>query len=158
MPEPQQLGIRAMSVTYTTGHSNAGSLTHWAGPGIEPASSWMLVMFINHWATMGTPQITNFLGVKFFFKSTLMIGIGACFKHTCLAKWKVDNSMAVFPLQIFYYTDLLNCRVRKAHGCKEVSLGRLWPDIVWKRKLAHTWEGCPCPEVLWVQAKRPQGW
>ena len=26
--EPQQLGIRAMSATYTTAHSNAGSLTH----------------------------------------------------------------------------------------------------------------------------------
>ena len=26
--EPQQLGVRAMSVTYTTAHSNTGSLTH----------------------------------------------------------------------------------------------------------------------------------
>ena len=30
-------------------------LTHWARPGIEPASSWMLVGFLTHWATMGTP-------------------------------------------------------------------------------------------------------
>ena len=28
------------SVTYTTGHSNAGSLTHWARAGIEPETSW----------------------------------------------------------------------------------------------------------------------
>ena len=27
-------------------HSNAGSLTHWARPGIEPVSSWLLVRFI----------------------------------------------------------------------------------------------------------------
>ena len=27
-PEPQQHGIRAASVTYTTAHGNAGSLTH----------------------------------------------------------------------------------------------------------------------------------
>ena len=35
-----------LCLTYTTAHSNAGSLTHWARPGIEPASSWVLVRFI----------------------------------------------------------------------------------------------------------------
>ena len=44
-----------MTVTYTTAHGNTGSLTHWTRPGIEPATSWFLVKFINHWATMGTP-------------------------------------------------------------------------------------------------------
>ena len=29
---------------------------HWARPGIELASSWMLVRFINRWATKGTPE------------------------------------------------------------------------------------------------------
>ena len=29
-------------------HGNAGSLTHWARPGIEPTSSWILVRFVNH--------------------------------------------------------------------------------------------------------------
>ena len=28
-------------------HSNTGSLIHWVRPGIEPASSWILVRFIN---------------------------------------------------------------------------------------------------------------
>ena len=42
-------------MTYTTAYSNARSLTHWARPGIEPVSSWMLVRFVNWWATMGTP-------------------------------------------------------------------------------------------------------
>ena len=50
-PEPQQCGIRAMSATYTKVHGNAGSPTHWARTGIEPATSWFLVGFINHWAT-----------------------------------------------------------------------------------------------------------
>ena len=36
--------------------SNARSLTHWAGPGIELKSSWLLVRFANHWATTGTPD------------------------------------------------------------------------------------------------------
>ena len=56
MPEPQQLcGIRAVSAAYTTAHSNTGSLTHWARSGIEPATSWFLVGFINYCATTGTP-------------------------------------------------------------------------------------------------------
>ena len=48
--------------TYTTAHSNAGSLTHWVGPGIEPSSSRILVMLITHWATMGT--LHTFLTIK----------------------------------------------------------------------------------------------
>ena len=39
--------IQASSVTYNTAHSNAGSLTHWARPGIEPTTSWSLVGFIS---------------------------------------------------------------------------------------------------------------
>ena len=47
-PEPQQYQIRrAMSATYTTVHSTTRSLTHWGRPGMEPASSWMLVIFIS---------------------------------------------------------------------------------------------------------------
>ena len=56
MPQPQQRGIRAASVTYTTAHSKAGSLIHWARPRIKPATSWFLVRFINHCATVGTPS------------------------------------------------------------------------------------------------------
>ena len=43
-----------------TAHGNGGSLTHWVRPGIKPTSSWILVGFVNHWATMGIP-------VFFFF-------------------------------------------------------------------------------------------
>ena len=42
-----------MSATFSTACSN--TLTHSAGPVIEPASSWMLVGFLPHWATTGTP-------------------------------------------------------------------------------------------------------
>ena len=54
-PEPQQHQIQAASVTHTTAHGSAGSLTHRARPGIEPATSWFLVGFVNHGATTGTP-------------------------------------------------------------------------------------------------------
>ena len=42
--QPQQCGIWASSLTCTTAHSKARS--QWAGPGIEPASSWILVGFV----------------------------------------------------------------------------------------------------------------
>ena len=63
-PQPQQRGIWAMSVTYTTAHGNARSLTHGWRPGSEPASSWILVRWINHWATMETPIWYQYRGHK----------------------------------------------------------------------------------------------
>ena len=44
---PQQRRIRAASVTYTTVHGNARSLTHGVRPGMEPAISWFLGGFIS---------------------------------------------------------------------------------------------------------------
>ena len=38
----QECRIWAASVTCAAACSNAGSLTHWAGPELEPASSWIL--------------------------------------------------------------------------------------------------------------------
>ena len=34
----------------------SGFLTHWARPGVEPASSWILVRFLTRWATVGIPM------------------------------------------------------------------------------------------------------
>ena len=53
-PEPQQRGVQALSAAYTTAHGNTGSLTHRPRPGMEPETSWFLVRFVNHCATMGT--------------------------------------------------------------------------------------------------------
>ena len=58
-PGPQQHGVLAMSETYTTVHGNAGSLTHWAWPGIEATTSWFLVGFVNHCAMTGTLTFAN---------------------------------------------------------------------------------------------------
>ena len=57
MPQPQQLGMQALSVTYTTANGNTRSLTHWTRPRIEPTSSEILGGFLTHWASMGTPKI-----------------------------------------------------------------------------------------------------
>ena len=40
------------------------SLTHWARPGIAPATSWFLVGFTNHWAMTGTPSLLFSKGKK----------------------------------------------------------------------------------------------
>ena len=42
-------------MTYNTVHSNDRSLTHWSRQGIESVSSWILVSFVNCWATTRTP-------------------------------------------------------------------------------------------------------
>ena len=41
---------------YTTARGNARSLNHWTMPGMEPASLWILVGFVTHWATIGAPS------------------------------------------------------------------------------------------------------
>ena len=45
--QPQWHGIRAASATYTIVHCNTGSFTLWSRPGIETASSWILVRFVS---------------------------------------------------------------------------------------------------------------
>ena len=45
--QPTALRIQAASVTYTMAHGNTRPLTHQARPGIEPASSWILVRFVS---------------------------------------------------------------------------------------------------------------
>ena len=58
MPESQKCQIQATSEIYTAIQGNAGSLTHWAGPGIKPSSSWILARFVS--------IDRNFLKVGFF--------------------------------------------------------------------------------------------
>ena len=59
-PQPQPHQIWAVSVTYATAHGNARSLTQWARPGMEPATSWFLVRFVS-------PAPWRELQVFFFF-------------------------------------------------------------------------------------------
>ena len=62
MPQPQQYQIWAVSVSYTTAHVNAGSLTYWERPGIKPVSSWMLSRFVSAeswWELLKYLYITN---------------------------------------------------------------------------------------------------
>ena len=47
MPQPGQHWFWAASATYTAACGNAGSLTHWVRPGIEPESSRTLCQVFN---------------------------------------------------------------------------------------------------------------
>ena len=42
----KQCKVQAVSSNYTTAHGNAGSLTPWARPGIEPTTSWLLWLLV----------------------------------------------------------------------------------------------------------------
>ena len=76
-PEPQQLGIRAVSAAYTTAHGNARSLTHWTRPGIEPTTSWYLVGFIS---TLPRWEVQRKIKLKFFIPTVLILN-PACHCH-----------------------------------------------------------------------------
>ena len=58
-PQPQQRGIQATSVTYTTAQGNNGFLTYWARPEIEPVSSWILARFVSHEPQRELPKLLN---------------------------------------------------------------------------------------------------
>ena len=70
----------AKSVTYTT--ANAGCFTHWAGPGIEPTSSWIVVGFLTHWAIRGTPYSFQFVFCEMLCKNKQLNAI-----------WQRDGSL-----------------------------------------------------------------
>ena len=57
-------------MTYATAHGNAGSLTHRAGPGIKPTSSWIFIGFVTSGATVGSPRRK----VSLIILSLLVIG------------------------------------------------------------------------------------
>ena len=60
------------SVCSSTAHVNARSLTHWARPGIKPATSWFPVGFVNHWATTGTPRMSLYKSSQGLLASSVL--------------------------------------------------------------------------------------
>ena len=66
-PHSQQHQIWGSLTTYSTAHGNASrSLTHWAGPGIKPTSSWILVGFVNAEPQWKPPHIFSEVSVQVF--------------------------------------------------------------------------------------------
>ena len=71
MLQPKQCQIQAMSETCTTADGNSGSLTHQVRPGMEPASSWIVVSFLN----VKPQQKLLVLGFFFFLFNSCTYGI-----------------------------------------------------------------------------------
>ena len=59
--------IRAIAAGLLHSHSNTGSLAYWARPGIEPASSQMLVRFVSVKPWRELPPITFFSKELYWF-------------------------------------------------------------------------------------------
>ena len=83
-PQPQQCGIWATSANHSVAHSSARSLTHWARPGIEPACSWILVVFVS-----AEPQRELLFSV--FWGTTILFSIVAATTYI------PTSSIGVFP-------------------------------------------------------------
>ena len=111
MSGPQQCGIRAVSAIYTTAHGNAGSLTHWARPGIGPATSWLPGRFVNHCATTGTPGFLLFLFLLIVIARTskVMLSSSGKSRHPCLVPYLSRKSFSFSPLRI---CSLWDCHIR----------------------------------------------
>ena len=90
-PEPQQCCNWAASVTYTTAHGNAGSLTHWARPGIELTTLWFLVGFVS-----STPRRELLLFFFFFSFSLLALDSFCLFSGLLMRAQVIDMKCFLF--------------------------------------------------------------
>ena len=72
MPQPLQHWIWATSVTYITACGDTGSLTHWARPGIKPASSQRQCRVLNPLSHSGNSAFSYSWTVLSLFLSCVM--------------------------------------------------------------------------------------
>ena len=86
LPHPQPCKSCDMSMTCTTAHGNTRSLTHWVRPGIESASSWILVGFLTCWTSTVTLLHSPPPFFFFFFLKKKKLLATAC---SCL-KWDLS--------------------------------------------------------------------
>ena len=80
--------MQAVSATNTIAHKNAGYLRHRVRQGIEPAISWFLVGFLNHWnskyASFNSSNSANIPSLRTHREDT--IGQGGQKSQTCRAR------------------------------------------------------------------------
>ena len=96
-PQPQQCGIWAASVIYTTAHGIARSLTQWVRTGMEPASSWMLVRFVS--AQPGWELLLKknpLIGI--FIQTQVKFHLCTCMSVSWLPRSAITESRALYNL------------------------------------------------------------
>ena len=115
--EDSRLGVRAAAASLYHSHSNMGSqlclrpapdpLSHWAKPGLEPTSSWILVGFASHWATTGTPCCKVLRTTTKWYMSTcisIIFSIRNIYAHPQLVLylWRTLTNTHAFKQNTFY--------------------------------------------------------
>ena len=114
LAQPQQCKIQAVSVTYTTTHGITGSLTHWARPGFNPSSSWILFGFlttepqwellINLFSEWNYRYV--FFSISLLFISLVFFCYYIFFQFVCCSflsflRWKHKLLFSAFPWGLF---------------------------------------------------------
>ena len=101
--------MQAASATYAATCGNTGSLTHWARPGMEPASWRILVRFNNRWATKGSPTLVSYIRMfclwsfrsfmvsRLMFKSSSHFGFILCMVSGCVLTSLIYMQLSNFP-------------------------------------------------------------
>ena len=134
------------SATYTTAHGNAGSSTHWARPGIEPASSWIIDLFpLSHDrnSRFFTFLMVSFKAQKFLFwwhNDLLIFSFVAhvISKNHCLTQGYKDLRL-YFLLRIYSLVLWSN----------ELIFIYIWCEVrVQLHSLVHSYSVCPVPFIL----------
>ena len=152
MPQPQQHMIWAASATYDVACSNAGSLSHWARPGIKPSSLLTLVMFLTHWATIGT--LLNFLFKDYFALFCLCHQLYNV--AITVADTSISHSLSFFPPPPTPWLDLQPCRHAGNFPFQEFGFSS-WGQRILKSSSDHIQSGLEVPEV-WCTKKSAQLW
>ena len=115
MSQPQQHGIRAVSVTYTTAYSNARSLIHCARPGIKPTTSWFLVRFVSDMPQWELQDFIFFKRCFIFFSIIVDLQCSVNFCYT--AKWPSHTSYSFSSLSSIRlhhkWLDIVPCAIQQ---------------------------------------------
>ena len=145
------------------GHSNARSLTYWVGPGIKPASSWILAGFLTRWATVGTLSLM-------FYQSHTHTQQGACkvlhllkSRYHQLIRW--DRKLEIWftnvtgwpwahhlnPQLWFPYRKARQMHSLPMEGClRDEVLGMQLKKSGWRANILSSWEKSYVSSNWWI--------
>ena len=85
-------------------------LTHWVRPGNDPTSSWILVGFLTHWATVGTPFF-SLLKISIFIHNSLYLLISYPFLLPTSLSPVVITSLFSISVSLFLFCYIHLCAV-----------------------------------------------
>ena len=170
MPQPQQCQIWATFATYTTAHSNTGSLTHWARPGTEPTTSWFLVEFVNHWATTGIPTPRNLLSLcvlsftpgheDLYFQTLLRLELSPCSVSLAQSKYPLDKRESNMTPPAVFRTSSLQLRFLIPHlhlepWPGEALAGAFSENFQWLIYHSRLWSSLDGKRLIWGNTFKP---